>query len=317
MFHCEYAGKPAGPRYEFWREEYARHWLSTDFDPLGTGYLANEATASEHSFLALCNMRSTPVRMARRSNALPDAAGARYLIMSKSPLQARQHGRAVEVPAGQVVLLSGDDPAELVQLADGDRWSIRIWQKLLNETCRNVDDKIARPIDAPRELTQLLLHQIETAQRVGSKLDAPANQVIAQHVLDLGALCLGANADAAHLADRRGLAAARLDAIKADILLRLTKPDTTLGRIAARYGLSTRYIQYLFELSGTSFTAFILEHRLLLAHRLLRDPNNRWRKVSDIANTAGFADVSYFNRAFKNRFDATPTDIRGSSDERV
>jgi AraC-like DNA-binding protein len=71
-----------------------------------------------------------------------------------------------------------------------------------------------------------------------------------------------------------------------------------------------RYVQHLFDLSGTSFTDFVLEQRLRLAHRLLREPKNSSRKISDIAATAGFSDISYFNRAFRARFGATPTDIR-------
>lgn len=52
------------------------------------------------------------------------------------------------------------------------------------------------------------------------------------------------------------------------------------------------------------------EQRLLAAHRLLRDPKSSWRKVSDIAYTVGFSDLSYFHRAFKSRFGATANDIR-------
>jgi AraC-like DNA-binding protein len=103
---------------------------------------------------------------------------------------------------------------------------------------------------------------------------------------------------------------ARLEAVKADILTRLTQPDAGLASIAAAHGISTRYVQYLFEMTGTSFTGFVLEHRLLLAYRLLHEPRGQRRKISDIATTAGFADISYFNRAFKARFGATPSDVR-------
>ena len=87
-----------------------------------------------------------------------------------------------------------------------------------------------------------------------------------------------------------------------------------LAQVARNHGLSIRYVQHLFELCGTSFTSFVLEHRLLLAHRLLREPKSRWRKVSDIASAAGFSDISYFNRAFRARFDARPTDVRKGVD---
>jgi AraC-like DNA-binding protein len=127
-------------------------------------------------------------------------------------------------------------------------------------------------------------------------------------------LCLGADGDSAHLAARRGLAAARFDAIKAEILKNLGRPEIGLARIAANHRLKKRYVQRLFEQTGTSFTSFVLEQRLLLAHRLLSDPQLRWRKISDIAVGAGFSDISYFNRAFRSRFGATPREVRADLD---
>jgi AraC-like DNA-binding protein len=249
--------------------------------------------------------------MERRADPVADAHGHRYLILaSGSRLQACQHGRSIELASGRMTLMSADEPAQLTQLSEGGRWSIRIQQKLLADVCRNVDDRIAQPLEAGGELTRLLSQQIETAHRLGPRLEAPANHAIAQHLLDLVGLCLGADRDAAQLARRRGLATARLDAVKVEILRDIGGSDLGLARIAARHGLSARYIQYLFELSGTSFTSFVLEQRLLLAHRLLHEPKSRLRKISDIAATAGFSDISYFNRAFRARFGATPTDIR-------
>ena len=66
----------------------------------------------------------------------------------------------------------------------------------------------------------------------------------------------------------------------------------------------------MFEQVGTTFTEFVLEQRLLMARKLLQDPRSRPRKISDIAHSSGFADLSYFNRAFRKRFGATPSDLR-------
>jgi AraC-like DNA-binding protein len=315
VFCCHYSGSRTEPRYEMWREEFARRWLPGDFEPVTGSCFAVEASGTKHSFLDLCNMQATPLRIERRDDIVPDAAGYRFLVVaSGSRLQACQRGRSIDLSFGQMVRMSADEPAQVTHLTEGDRWSIRISQKLLGEFCRSVDDKIACRIDAGGELTNLVLQQIKTAHRFGPKLDASANYTIAQHLLDLVGLCLGADRDAAHIAGHRGLAAARLEAIKSEILRGLGRSDMGLAQIALNHGLSTRYVQHLFELSGTSFTSFVLERRLLLAHRLLREPKSRWRKVSDVASAAGFSDISYFNRAFRARFGARPTDVRKGVD---
>jgi AraC-like DNA-binding protein len=314
MFQCRYAGAPRGPQYEQWREEFGRKWLSADFGPVDGEYLVSEFRGSEHSFLGLCMMRGSPLHAMRRD----DAANHRcdhlfWIVASGSCLQTRQRGRSNDLHLGQMALMSAGEPARVTQTMKGSRWSIRIARKRLNDLCRSFDDKVAQPVTASRELTKLLLHQIETAHRFGSKLGPAANHAMAQHILDLVGLCLGADKDAAHAAEQRGLAAARLDAIKADILHALGTSDLDLERVASRHRVSPRYVQHLFERAGTSFTSFVLEQRLRLAHRLLGDPINRWRKVSDIAAVSGFCDISYFNRAFRARFGATPTEVRTGS----
>jgi AraC-like DNA-binding protein len=45
---------------------------------------------------------------------------------------------------------------------------------------------------------------------------------------------------------------------------------------------------------------------------MLADPARLGLKVSEIAYSVGFADLSYFNRTFRLRFGMTPSDARGA-----
>ena len=98
--------------------------------------------------------------------------------------------------------------------------------------------------------------------------------------------------------------------MRADVMAALGRNDLCLSEVATRSGLSPRQAQRLFEQAGTTFTEFVLEQRLLLARKLLGDPRARTRKISDIAHSSGFSDLSYFNRAFRKRFGTTPSDLR-------
>ncbi len=315
VIRWQYAGKTSGPRYEAWREEFGRRWVRADLMPIVGDYVASEVAASQLSFVTLGCMRGTPLHMDRRRE-IPAQESCSHLFLvlaSGCRMQASQLGRSIELAPGDMTLVSSAEPARVTQLTEGNRWSIRIPHRQVADLCMNVEDKIARPI-ANSELGNLLLHQLETAHRFGPKLDAATNHMTAQFILDLVALCIGVAGDAAHIARHRGLAAARLDAIKAEILRCLGIPNLGLAHIAANHGMSTRYVQHLFQLYGESFTSFVLEQRLLSTYRLLREPTSKSRKISDIATAAGFSDISYFNRAFRARFGATPTDIRAGLD---
>ena len=130
---------------------------------------------------------------------------------------------------------------------------------------------------------------------------------------DLVALALGASREAAEIANGRGLRAARLTAIKADIRAALAEQGLSLTTLAARHGVSPRYVQVLFESDGITFSQFLLTERLERVHRMLRDPPQMGRSISTIAYESGFSDLSHFNRAFRRRYGATPSDVRAAA----
>ncbi|WP_233023119.1 helix-turn-helix transcriptional regulator [Rhodopseudomonas boonkerdii] len=111
--------------------------------------------------------------------------------------------------------------------------------------------------------------------------------------------------------DRAGIS---LLALKADIEAGLGQPSLSLEQLASSYGVTTRYFQKLFEAEGRTFSDYLLERRLERAFQMLRDGNRMDRTVSTIAFEVGFGDLSYFNRTFKKRFNATPREIRARFD---
>jgi transcriptional regulator GlxA family with amidase domain len=151
---------------------------------------------------------------------------------------------------------------------------------------------------------------VNFASRKATRIDDALQQLVVSHIYDLVALAAGATRDAAESAQGRGLRAARLLAIKQDIARGLDRPDLTVAALAARHRCTRRFIQRLFESEGTSFTDYVLTQRLACAHRLLTDPCRDGDKISTIALDAGFGDLSYFNRVFRERFGDTPSGIR-------
>ena len=80
--------------------------------------------------------------------------------------------------------------------------------------------------------------------------------------------------------------------------------------IAAKLGLSANYIQKILYETEATFTERVLELRLQKAREMLADPRNDRLKVSNIALSCGFNEVSYFNRCFRRRFGEAPTQSR-------
>ena len=63
-------------------------------------------------------------------------------------------------------------------------------------------------------------------------------------------------------------------------------------------------------ISRSTLRIFRLDRRLSRAHRFLSEPRLADRKISSVAFDVGFGDLSYFNRVFRRRYGATPSEIR-------
>jgi AraC-like DNA-binding protein len=146
---------------------------------------------------------------------------------------------------------------------------------------------------------------------------APASPELADavvgHLRELVALSLQPRPGDPPPAAGRAVRAARLAALKTDIARHLADPALSVAALAARHGISVRYVHKLFEDDGRTYSQVVLDARLDHALRQLRDPCCALRTVSAIAGAAGFGDLSYFNRTFRRRYGMTPSASRGPS----
>ena len=100
-------------------------------------------------------------------------------------------------------------------------------------------------------------------------------------------------------------------------LLRASAHDCELDahRAARELGISLRYLHKVFAAQGTSYGAALLQCRLDLAARMLRQPQFVSLSVAEIAWRAGFADPSNFYRRFRERYGAPPGVYRTGAGE--
>jgi AraC-like DNA-binding protein len=86
----------------------------------------------------------------------------------------------------------------------------------------------------------------------------------------------------------------------------------TIGGLAVRAGIPEYRLRRLInqQLGHRNFTSFVNEYRLSAAAARLMDRNQLRVPVLTIALDLGWGSIGPFNRAFRARFDMTPTDFR-------
>ena len=97
-----------------------------------------------------------------------------------------------------------------------------------------------------------------------------------------------------------------LEALLAFCRHNMHEPKLSPHLVAAHFGISVRTLHLRFEKLGQSFKRWLLQIRLDACATALCDPAWRGCTISEVAYRCGFNDLSYFNRAFRARFDATP-----------
>ncbi|SDR34158.1 Helix-turn-helix domain-containing protein [Rhizobiales bacterium GAS113] len=164
---------------------------------------------------------------------------------------------------------------------------------------------------------QLLRRYLDIMKQDGAPTSRAEEQLFANHVYDLLAFTLGANADTAEQALRGGLRAARLKAAKDYIAGHLLDPGLSNDAVAAHLNVSDRYVSMLFAAEDTSCKTHIDTQRLSKAYAMLASPLSARVKIIDVAYACGFNDITTFNRRFRARYGMTPSDARrtkGSND---
>jgi AraC-like DNA-binding protein len=226
------------------------------------------------------------------------------------------HQREFSLGKGQAVLMTAGQTGR-VSLVDESFLLFRIPRRVMSPMVGDLNAGLYRPIPKDTEALRLLINYADAIRRMSSLSEPNVRHLTALHIRDLIALALGATRDATELANGRGLRAARLRAIKADIANNLGRPNLTIGEVALRQRVTPRYVQMLFEAEGTTFSEFVLNTRLLRAHRMLANPSFAGRPIISVALDAGFQDLSYFNRTFRRRFGDTPSGVRAAGRVRL
>lgn len=310
---CRYSSEDLRPRDRIpsYCDVLGRMVGRMDIEPAGEDFSCNGR------FYRLLDLRISRIASSAirgtRTREMAQADQELILIMNLDGTAMLSHlGREATVPAGGAVLISCVEPFRMERTASC-RINVCVPRAELAPMLANPDAESVSVLSGAIAPLRLLASYLDLLIHDSVLMEGASElrRLAVNHVYDLVALTVGATRDAAEIAAGRGMRAARLRAIKADIAQNLAG-DVTAAGLSARHRLSPRYIRKLFEGENASLSRFVLGQRLARVHRMLGDPRYADRTVAAVALSAGFGDVSTFNRQFRRRFGATPTDVRAA-----
>jgi AraC-like DNA-binding protein len=255
--------------------------------------------------------RGSSARFARTRDLLDDGCDDIVLISAtRGNVHVTQGSKTIDLTAGQMCMAEMNVVGAVDLNKTGGFTTTRFPRRLLLQVAPSAETQLARPLGHDRALSTMIERYTALCKELGGELDPLGQKTTMQHLTDLVGHFVETTDGQRKLVGQSGISVARLNLVKADILRNLERTDLTIEAVAKANGLTKRQAQRMFASTGTTFTDFVLEQRLLLSRRLLLQESARHRKISDIAFTVGFNDLSYFHRSFKKRFGFTPSDIQ-------
>jgi AraC-like DNA-binding protein len=225
---------------------------------------------------------------------------------------ASRRAREMVLSNGDAVLMTSEEtPWSLTSLSPVSVAGIRLPRSALAPLLPNLETAVMRRVSGDVVGLRLLKRYLEVVAD-DEALAAPTSQrLIVSHFYDLVALALGGNCDSKE--SPGAVSAVRLAAIRADIIANLQDGNLNVTMVAMRNRVTVRYLHKLFQNGGCTYSEFVLGQRLTRAHSILSNPLHSRRMISTIAFELGFNDLSYFNRVFRRRYNATPSDVRNGA----
>ncbi|MBR0936109.1 helix-turn-helix transcriptional regulator [Bradyrhizobium jicamae] len=309
---------PERVRFTTFREEFTRLNLALDVIDHSGGRPRIDVTYLSLGAVGVCRLVATPVEFIRHKHHLKDSREQFGLnIVEAGPVQFANAGQEHAYDVGSACLVDRGRPLRVIAPRDGSVIFVTVQAAALRSLVANPEDLAGRPVrsgPALKLLNRYLRSLTSFKEPPSSKLAA----TVSVHLLDLVAATLGPTDQAADIVTERGVKAAKLQEILAEVARRSSDPNFDLNKVAGAIGMSRRYVQQLLdEGTGKSFTEHLAACRLDRAFAMLTDPHHPHLAIIDIAFEAGFGDVSYFNRMFRRHFGDTPSGVRAASTMRA
>jgi len=233
-----------------------------------------------------------------------------------------EDGVALKTAAGHQIVSVG----HLLLLPRKGDWSVTFQRDMravvLSVTCEAFHGRRTGGFDgvrvvAPGGFADVFSRMLESAARSLETLSDLEWAAVAQGLADLLPTFLAQRATPATDPGGTATQAAILHRVCQVIERKLEDPDLTPARVAQAEGISERYLQKLFEGTGSSFTHYVRERRLQRSWADLSNPAEAHHSISEIAYRNGFSDSAHFSRAFRHRFGLPPREFRQHEIERA
>ncbi|MFQ6004870.1 MAG: helix-turn-helix domain-containing protein [Woeseia sp.] len=295
-------------RFDAWQDTLNRTYC--DFDMSTSASKSFEARVISHSLPSFgviecicdpCAASRGPREISRDD---PDVMGVQLVLAGKEHMEI--DGEQYSLVPGDIIIWDSTRRMEFEVTEQLHKISLMLPLRRLKDWFPVSRPNLCQVIDGRTGAGRLLGSFIRSVSPMAT--DRPCHNGEALGESTMGLLCNAADRFEPQV--REKLRTVQLQHLKAFIDARLDDPELRLADVAVANRISIRYLHWLFEPMESTAAEYIMERRLALCARDLRNPLMRHRMISEVCFAWGFTNATHFSRRFRRRYGVSPSEYR-------
>lgn len=300
---------PQHHEYGFWREVIAKNYFNLQLDFRNNQRFKGSLHAWELGMVSLSKLDCSALRYQRlRQHCQAEDPQILVTVPLKSEVEFSQLGRQTRCSPGQFILEHSDEPYEFSHGAENSMWVIKVPEIALKSGIGNTSRFCAKHFETTSGMGLLFSDYLQLIMRhCDRQPSAAALALMGVQLIDLLGTALKEEPSVlqSSMSVVRGAHLARIDAYVRE---HLTDPGLSPELLAARHGISLRYLHVLFQDTGQSVAQWIRDLRLQAAYeQLVAAPTGI--SIAQLAYACGFNDQAQFSHAFRRRYERSPSQL--------
>jgi len=299
-----------GDRRDYWQDVICNAFVPLECTLANTNDFSATLAIRELAKMKVVTVEASP-QLVERGKDNRFSSSDEFVLVSlahRGRAVIRQDNREVTLSAGEFSLYDTRKPYQLSFSDPFQQTVVRLPYKSVIDRTGPIDHLTARAFSNQQPLGRLAYDYFMGIAALSAEQSPQILAKIADQSIDLLSMAISPFLvqDKAASIGRSTL----LHRIKQHIAAHLDSPELTLTQVSCYFGISSRYLNQLFNDEDTSFGRYVLATRLENCAARLSQPHYDHLTISSIAYRFGFDDISYFSRAFKARFGVTAKTYR-------
>lgn len=306
----------SGRNFDYWSDIVCDEFVKLDCDQNNGAEYEQPFSAELRGGSALSSLRfsevmANPHRVRRSKNQISRSTEEDFLISFQLSQQGivRQNGREAILTPGTFAMYDSTQPYTLSFNESFHQLIVQMPKQVLSRHLMNPEQYTAIQMSGTSGLGAVLTNFILSLARELGNINQTSDE-LSDNLINMIAMAFSSSVMLEQVGSNSVVTESLRQRVLRYIEMNICNPQMSNQLIADSQGISVRYLNKLFEEQSESVHTLLLEKRLQMSLKLLKDSAYCGHSIEMIGYHVGFSSAAHFSRCFKKRFGQSPSQFR-------